>query len=458
VNFRILGGQMKNNGILNGVRIVELGQLIAVPYATKLLSDMGAEIIRLESANRPDAYRLSDFYDERRDGKYWNRAINFNEQNRNKLSLGLELDHKNSLQCLYDLISISDVFACNFTPRVMKKFGLEYEHLQKIRPDIIVVSSTGYGHTGPWSSFGAIGFGTEAASGLAAATGYENGPPAQPEIPYPDYTAAEHTVFAVMAALIHRLKEGEGQFIEVSQTECVTSTTPETILEYTANKRIVKRIGNSHPNISPHGCYPCKGQDKWITITAISQDQWKSLSNLLFPETGSDNRFQSNESRIRYRTELDKLISSKTLLWDNVELMTTLQKNRVPAGVVLNGKELLFNEHLNHRDFFEIVSHHPNSEVPTLPYPGKPWKMSKGSDLKMKGAPLFGQHNESILKNYLGLNDDSYDTLVNEEAVVDDIKLAAREILVSREAREKEGSIYSYDPNFKSTIKSYFNI
>jgi crotonobetainyl-CoA:carnitine CoA-transferase CaiB-like acyl-CoA transferase len=170
---------MKNDGILNGVRIVELGQLIAVPYATKLLSDMGAEIIRLESAQRPDAYRLSDFYDERRDGKYWNRAINFNEQNRNKLSLGLELDHENSLQCLYDLISISDAFACNFTPRVMKKFGLEYQQLQKIRPDVIVISSTGYGHTGPWSSFGAIGFGTEAASGLSASTGYENGPPAQ---------------------------------------------------------------------------------------------------------------------------------------------------------------------------------------------------------------------------------------------------------------------------------------
>ena len=449
---------MKDNGILNGVRVVELGQLIAVPYATKLLSDMGAEIIRLESAQRPDAYRLADFYDEREDGKYWNRAINFNEQNRNKLSLGLELDHESSLEYLYDLISISDVFACNFTPRVMKKFGLEYEHLQKIRPDIIVISSTGYGHTGPWSSFGAIGFGTEAASGLAAATGYEDGPPVQPEIPYPDYTAAEHTVFAVMAALIHKLKEGEGQFIEISQAECVTSTTPETILEYTANKKIVKRIGNSHPNISPHGCYPCKGQDKWITITANSEYQWKSLSNLLLPETDNDDRFESNESRIHNRTELDKLISSKTLSWDNVELMNTLQRKGVAAGAVLNGKELLFNEHLNQREFFEIVPHHPESEVPTLPYPGKPWKMSANPDVKMKGAPLFGQHNESILKNYLGLTNESYDALINEEAVVNYIKLDPREILVSREAREKEGSIYSYDPDFKSTIKSYFNI
>ena len=182
---------MGNNGILSGIRVVELSQLIAIPYATKLMSDMGAETIRLESAKRPDAYRLSDFYDERLDGDYWNRAINFNEQNRNKLGLALELDNNNALDQLYDLISISDVFACNFTPRVMKKFGLEYDNLKKIKPDIIVVSSTGYGHSGPWSSFGAIGFGTEAASGLSSATGYEDGPPAQPEIPYPDYTAAE---------------------------------------------------------------------------------------------------------------------------------------------------------------------------------------------------------------------------------------------------------------------------
>ena len=217
-------------------------------------------------------------------------------------------------------------------------------------------------------------------------------------------------------------------------------------------------MGNSHPDISPHGCYPCKGQDKWITITANSEYQWKSLSNLLLPETGSDDRFESNESRIHNRTELDKLISSKTLSWDNVELMNTLQRKGVAAGAVLNGKELLFNEHLNQREFFEIVPHHPESEVPTLPYPGKPWKMSANSDVKMKGAPLFGQHNESILKNYLGLTNESYDALINEEAVVNYIKLDPREILVSREAREEEGSIYSYDPDFKSTIKSYFNI
>ena len=162
---------MQRRKILEGLRVVELGQLIAVPYATKLLSDMGAEVIRIESANRPDIYRLSDFYDDRVDGEYWNRAINFNEQNRNKMSLCVELDEGLGDAALKELLYISDVFSSNFTPRVMKKYGLEYDDLRKIKPDIIVVSSTGYGHSGPWSSFGAIGFGTEAASGLSSTTG-----------------------------------------------------------------------------------------------------------------------------------------------------------------------------------------------------------------------------------------------------------------------------------------------
>ena len=449
---------MGNNGILSGIRVVELSQLIAIPYATKLMSDMGAETIRLESAKRPDAYRLSDFYDERLDGDYWNRAINFNEQNRKKLGLALELDNNNALDQLYDLISISDVFACNFTPRVMKKFGLEYDNLKKIKPDIIVVSSTGYGHSGPWSSFGAIGFGTEAASGLSSATGYEDGPPAQPEIPYPDYTAAEHTVFALMAAIIHRSKTGEGQFIEVSQSECVTSTIPEIILDYTANKNVTKRIGNSHPEISPHGCYPCKGRDKWITIATQSEKEWNSLVNLLFPEIVTNTKFDSNESRIVNRKELDELISIKTMEWDNLELMEILQGRGVSAGAVLNGKELLFNQHLFERNFFEIVPHQPQSQIPKLPYPGKPWKMSKPTQGNMKPPPSFGQHNETILKNYLGLNNKSYQELQDQGAISEKIDIVAKEIIVSREERAKEGSVYSYDPNFKSTIKSYFDI
>ena len=206
---------------LSGVRIVELGQLIAIPAATKLLADMGAETIRVESCSRLELYRTISPYDNSAGGEYWNRAANFYEQNRNKLGITLDLGKPNGIEALKDLISISDVFAENFTPRVMVNFGLEYEDLRVCKPDIIMVSSTGYGYTGPWSGFGAIGYATEAASGLTHVTGYRGGPPVLPEIPYSDYPAAEHAAFAIVTALLHRARTGRGQLVDLSHAETV---------------------------------------------------------------------------------------------------------------------------------------------------------------------------------------------------------------------------------------------
>ncbi|MDP6403474.1 MAG: CoA transferase, partial [SAR202 cluster bacterium] len=262
---------------LEGVRIAEMGQLIAIPHAAKLLADMGAQVVHIESSDRLDMYRTITLYRNNADGEYWNRGGNWYEQNRNKLGLTLDLNKQEGLALLKELISVSDVFLENFTPRVMKKFGLEYDDLRRIRPDIIMVSSTGYGHTGPWANLGAIGFATEAASGLAHMTGYKDGPPLLPEVPYADYAAAEHTAFAIMAALIHRAQTGEGQFIDVSQSETLTVTVPEALMDYTVNGRIEERTGNQDPAMAPHGFYPCRGDDSWIAIAVASDDQWRAL-------------------------------------------------------------------------------------------------------------------------------------------------------------------------------------
>ena len=268
-------------GALDGVRIVEFGQLIAIPFATKLLSDMGAEVIRVESCTRLELYRASGFYDNDTSGEWWNRSVHFYEQNRNKLSLTLDLTQPEGRSALLELVSVSDVFAENFTPRVIKNFGLEYEDLRKVRPDIIMVSSTGYGHTGPWSGFGAIGFGTEAASGLSSVTGYKDGPPAIPEIPYSDFTAGEHTAFAIMAALVHRAATGQGQFIDISQTQTLSATVPEALMDYSFNGRTPAPSGNRDDNYQIQGTYPCRGSDKWISITIRSDSEWESLCGVL---------------------------------------------------------------------------------------------------------------------------------------------------------------------------------
>ena len=225
-------------GPLEGIRIIEMGQLIAIPWATKMLADMGAQVIRLESCHRLESYRSDSVYRNDVEGEFWNRGANFYEQNRNKLGITLDLNQEEGLSILRELVALSDVFAENFTPRVIKKFRLEYDDLRQIRPDIIMISSTGYGYTGPWSDFGAVGPTTEGASGLAYMTGYADGPPALPEIPYTDYTAAEHTVYAVMAALIHRLRTGRGQFIDISQSQTVSATLPEALMDFSVNNRI----------------------------------------------------------------------------------------------------------------------------------------------------------------------------------------------------------------------------
>ena len=179
-----------------------MGQLIAIPFAMKLLADMGAQVIRLESTRRLESYRSDSVYLNEVEGDFWNRGANFYEQNRNKLGITLDLGHEKGLEILKRLIAVSDIFAENFTPRVIKNFGLEYPDLKRVKPDIIMVSSTGYGFDGPWANFGATGPATEGASGLAYTTGYAGGPPVMAEIPYVDYTAGEHTVLAVMAALM----------------------------------------------------------------------------------------------------------------------------------------------------------------------------------------------------------------------------------------------------------------
>ncbi|HIN36067.1 MAG TPA: CoA transferase [Dehalococcoidia bacterium] len=390
-------------GPLEGVRIIEMGQLIAIPFAMKMLADMGAQVIRLESVARLESYRSDSVYQNDISGEFWNKGANFYEQNRNKLGVTLDLSKPEGLQVLRNLVSIADVFSENFTPRVIKNFGLEYEDLRKIKPDIIMVSSTGYGFYGPWSNFGATGPATEGAAGLAYQTGYLGGGPVMAEIPYTDYTSGEHTVFAVMAALMHRLRTGQGQFVDISQTQATSSTIPEVLMDFSANGRSGHRIGNQDIVMSPHGCYPCRGDDRWITIAVATDEEWQAVCRVLGQNGwAADPRFEDSLSRWKNRDELDALIGTVTSTWDAHELMHALQKDGVAAGAVLDSKDLLFDPHLGQRNFYEVVTHHESTGIPPLPYAGRPWKLSKTPAVNSQPAPLMGEHNNLVLSGLLG--------------------------------------------------------
>ena len=445
-------------GALDGVRIVEFGQLIAIPFATKLLADMGAEVIRIESCTRLELYRASGFYDNDPSGEWWNRSVHFYEQNRNKQSLTLDLTKPEGRSALLDLVSVSDVFAENFTPRVIRNFGLEYEDLRKVRPDIIMVSSTGYGHTGPWSGFGAIGFGTEAASGLASVTGYRDGPPAIPEIPYSDFTAGEHTAFAIMAALVHRAVTGRGQFIDISQTQTLSATVPEALMDYAFNGRTPARSGNRDNNHQIQGTYPCRGSDNWISISIRSDSEWESLCGVLGRgEWMEDVRLADSESRRRNHDLLDDLISDSTRNRDSMELQSALQAEGVPAGAALDGKGLLFNEHLAERGFYEAVEHPAGLGMPRLPYPTRPWKFSRTPGKIRSAAPKLGEHNQAVLGEVLGMSEDRVGAL-EESGVIGTRPVSLRApSQPTNEMLKQQGLIVRREPDFGEQVRERFS-
>ena len=446
-------------GPLEGVRIVEMGQLIAIPSAMKWMADMGAQVIRLESVQRLESYRTDSLYHNDVEGEFWNRGANFYEQNRNKLGLTLDLSRDEGRAVLRDLIAVTDVFAENFTPRVIKNFGLEYEDLRKIRPDIIMVSSTGYGFDGPWANFGATGPATEGAAGLAYITGYRDGGPVMSEIPFTDYTAGEHTVAAVMLALMHRLNTGLGQFIDVSQTQTCSATIPEALLDWTVNSRIPERIGNEDPAMSPHGCYPCAGDDRWIAIAVDSDEAWLALCRVMCrSDWAADERYADSLGRIRYRGELDTMLGFETRSHDSHELMARLQAEGIAAGAVVDSEDLLFNEHLKERGFYEAVEHHEATGMPPLPYAGRPWKLSDTPAVPPKPAPIMGQHNRDILVDLLGRTSDEIAAL-EEAQIIGYSPLSPRGVRrPSLDEQVRQGRMQRYETGYAERVREWFGI
>ena len=442
-----------SGGPLRGVRIIEMGQLIAIPFAMKLLADMGAQVIRLESTRRLESYRSDSVYQNEVHGEFWNRGANFYEQNRNKLGITLDLGRPEGLDVLRRLIAVSDVFAENFTPRVIRNFGLEYADLCRVKPDIIMVSSTGYGFDGPWANFGATGPATEGASGLAYATGYAGGPPVMAEIPYVDYTAGEHTVYAVMTALMSRLRTGKGQFIDVSQTQTAAVTIPEILLDFAANGRLPQRIGNADPVMAPHGCYPCRGEDRWIAIAVADDSEWQALCRVLGrPEWAEDSRLAGTLGRWQNREEIDRLLAAETVGWDGQELMNALQAEGVPAGAVLDSKDLLFNPHLKERGFYEVVRHHPSTAMPPLPYAGRPWKLSETPAVTPRAAPVMGEHNEYVFGELLGMSGEEVATLERQGVIgyaPDDPRPVQRPSL---DEQVRQGRMLRYETDFQRQV------
>jgi benzylsuccinate CoA-transferase BbsF subunit len=405
-------------GILKNIRVIDLGINWAAPYCTELLADMGAEVIKVESlqgdqlrsAGRPIPGEKEQ---KEIDDKPYNRAGHFLFRNRNKLGISLDLRREEGKELFKKLISISDIVIDNFRAGTMDRLGLGYDVLKRLNPGIIMVSLSGFGAEGPDKSLRAVGVTIEPYC-LASITGYpDDERPMRSGVDHGDPFAGAHAAGAILASLIHKRKTGQGIFIDVSMVESVLITVGPMVLDWAMNRRLPRKIGNDHLSMAPHGCYRCKGDDKWVTITVGSDDEWKKLCLLMDkPTLTEESKFADVLSRWKNRRELNQIIEEWTCTQENTAILKLLQEDGIAAGPVLNVQELLNDVQLKARNFFPLTSHPAVGAFQTI---GARFRFSQGSFPLYRHAPCFGEHNQEVAIHLLGLSEREFVTLTKEK-------------------------------------------
>lgn len=397
---------------LEGVRIIDCTQVWGGPYCTTILADLGAETIKLEPPYGEQARGGKKpvgrhYYTKGEPGeKPWNRDSTFVARNRNKLSVCLSLAKEKGKRLFRELARISDVVVDNFAAGVMDRLGVGYDELRKVKPDIIVASGNGYGRGGPWSAYHSYGVIQEPMCGFMSLTGYIGDDiPYRSGVDHIDPLTGIHIAGAIMAALLHRQKTGEGQQINVSMLESGVNFIGPAMLNYILNGRLLEHKGNRHNQdaMAPHGCYRCGGKDDWVTIAIGAEEDWSSFCRAIGdPPWTKERRFSDLYNRLRNQDDLDKLVEAWTIEKDKYEVMHILQKAGVAAGAVTNMGELFSEPHLKARSFWQIVRH---AEIGPVVQMGPKFKFSGVAERLASPAPLFAQHTDFVFKELLGLTD-----------------------------------------------------
>lgn len=418
---------------LSGLRVLDFAQVYAGPTAARLLSDLGADVIKIEGVKRMDITRNFIMPENTAAEDYWNTAGYFLLRNGGKRSLTLDFSEESGgagVDIVKKLIPHCDVVVESFTPHVMAKFGLDYQSLTAIRPDIIMISMSGYGQNGPWRDFSAYGMGLEPASGISSITGYEGGDPLRTGISFTDPYSGIVGAGAVLAALVYRRRTGKGQYIDLSEQEAAIPVVGYALMDYAMNGRAPRRIGNRSYWFAPQGCYPCSGEDNWLVITVRDDTEFAAMARAMgHPEWAADKRFAGNAARMANHDALDALIQAWTSERGHIEAMQTLQAAGVLAAAVLNPKEVLLDEHLRQRGFFDRVD---TGNVGVRPVPHQLGaKFSAFEMNSARKAPKLGEHNHEVLSSLLGLSDAEIAGL-QEKGVIGDVPISAVPLPVMR--------------------------
>ncbi len=382
---------------LSDVKIVDLMWMIAGPAATRVLADYGATVVRIESTRRLDGARILGPYPDSDPDPECSGL--FGNMNAGKLGLTLDISQPAGRDVFLDLVRWADVVTESFSPKAMRAWGLDYETLQQVKPDIIMLSTCLMGQTGPLAEFAGFGNLAAAASGFFSLTGWPDRAPAGPFSAYTDYVPPRFTAAAILAALEYRDRTGEGQYIDQSQGESALHFLGPAILDYTVNRRVQSPVGNRDPNMAPHGVYPCAGEDRWIAIAISTPSQWAGLCEVLQqPELFEDERFETVAARLTHQDVLDEIIVAWTQGHTREEAEQRLQARDVPASAVLSMYDLATEPQLDHRQHF-VELDEPRHGTTTVE--GSRFKLSRTPAQVHRAAPTLGRDNHDVLETIL---------------------------------------------------------
>jgi crotonobetainyl-CoA:carnitine CoA-transferase CaiB-like acyl-CoA transferase len=397
------------------IRVLDLAMFWAGAACAGFLGDMGMEVIKIESCSHPDPDRIvtqgqlylnNDLGDEP-----WNRGMLHLRRHRNKLGISLDLSTPEGREVFLRLVAISDIVIENFRMGVMDKLGIGYDALKGVNPGIILISVSSQGETGPESAYGSNAEILAFTSGMRSISDYENEIGTFTASNIPDPLSGTMAWGFALGALRHRRNTGKGVHVVISQRELLTSCVGEVVMDYSMNGRVPQPEGNDHQFYAPHGCYPCKGEDSWIAIVVRNDAEWAALCEAMeMAEAARDGRFSGGLARWQHRREIDEIVALRTIRFDRKELMDLLQGAGIAAGALASVPDLVADQHLKARGFWEEVND-PRSGFGAYITKGKGFALS-GTPMRTRlRAPDLGEHNGYILRELLHMTEGEIEAL-----------------------------------------------
>ena len=409
-------------GALSSFRICDFTGQLAGAGATKWLASFGAEVIRIEDPVRQGRWDIlrgmPPFVDERRGIEM---GAGFNNHNTDKLGITLNLRTERGKELLTRLIEVSDVVSENFAKGVLERWGFGYERLREIKPDIVYVSNCGFGHEGPYSDFKSWGPIAQAVSGLTFASGLPGEDPAGWGYSYMDHTGAYYMAMAIMLALLHRQRTGEGQWVDLSCTDAAVTLNGPALLDWSVNGRPLRREGSPHSNrnqwpaMAPHGIYPSLGDDDWVAIACRDQADWKALTGVIGTDWCGLPQFVDVPARLAAQDELDAHLGKWTVERSKYETEELLAAAGVPVAPVQKPEERIDLDPAT--GDFGLWPTARHTEMGAVRVDGQPVHLSKTDWSIERGAPCLGEHTEEVLARVLGLDADTIADLREEGAI-----------------------------------------